>query len=61
VLSDQGEVVGVISAAVMDSDERTAGRAEFTRLDRFRALFARAEAVSKGQSLAELPPVDCQR
>jgi secreted trypsin-like serine protease len=61
VVSDQGEVLGVISAAVMDGDERTAGRAEFARLDRFRALFARAEAVSKGQSQAELPPVDCSR
>lgn len=61
VMSDSGEVLGVISAAVMDADERTAGRAEFTRLDRFRALFARAAAVSKGQSLAELPPVDCAR
>lgn len=61
VMSDRGEVLGVISAAVMDADETTAGRAEFTRLDRFRALFARAEAVSKGQSLAELPPVDCAR
>jgi secreted trypsin-like serine protease len=61
VMSDTGEVLGVISAAVMDSDERTLGRAEFTRLDRFRALFARAEAVSRGQSLAELPPVDCAR
>jgi V8-like Glu-specific endopeptidase len=61
VMSDGGEVLGVISAAVMDSDELTAGRAEFTRLDRFRALFARAEAVSHGQSLAELPPVDCAR
>lgn len=59
VMSDGGEVLGVISAAVMDGDERTAGRAEFTRLDRFRALFARAAAVSNGQSLAELPPVDC--
>jgi V8-like Glu-specific endopeptidase len=59
VMSDGGEVVGVISAAVMDADERTSGRAEFTRLDHFRALFARAEAVAKGQSLAELPPVDC--
>jgi secreted trypsin-like serine protease len=58
VVSDSGEVLGVISAAVMDGDERTAGRAEFTRLDRFRALFARAAAVSNGQSLAELPPVD---
>jgi hypothetical protein len=61
VMSDAGEVLGVISAAVMDADERTAGRAEFTRLDHFRALFARADAVAKGQSLAELPPVDCSR
>lgn len=61
VLSGDGEVLGVISAAVMDADERTVGRAEFTRLDRFRALFARAEAVSDGQSQAELPPVDCSR
>jgi len=61
VMSSQGDVLGVISAAVMDGDERTAGRAEFTRLDHFRALFAQAEAVSKGQSPAELPPVDCKR
>jgi V8-like Glu-specific endopeptidase len=61
VVSEKGEVLGVISAAVMDADERTVGRAEFTRLDRFRALFARAEAVSHGQSQAELPPVDCTR
>ena len=61
VVSDNGEIVGVISAAVMDANEATVGRAEFTRLDRFRALFARAEAVSHGQSLAELPPVDCAR
>jgi hypothetical protein len=61
VMSERGEVLGVISAAVMDADEGTVGRAEFTRLDRFRALFARAEAVSHGVSLAELPPVDCAR
>lgn len=61
VMSDEGEVLGVISAAVMDADERTAGRAEFTRLDHFRAVFARADAVAKGQSQAELPPVDCGR
>jgi hypothetical protein len=61
VMSDRGEIVGVISAAVMDANEATVGRAEFTRLDRFRALFARAEAVAHGQSLAELPPVDCAR
>lgn len=61
VVSGSGEVVGVISAAVMDADEGTVGRAEFTRLDRFRALFARAEAVASGVSSAELPPVDCTR
>jgi V8-like Glu-specific endopeptidase len=61
VMSDNGEILGIISAAVMDANEATVGRAEFTRLDRFRALFARAEAVSHGQSLAELPPVDCTR
>jgi hypothetical protein len=61
VVSEGGEIIGVISAAVMDASEATVGRAEFTRLDRFRALFARAEAVSMGQSLAELPPVDCAR
>jgi hypothetical protein len=60
-MSTKGEIVGVISAAVMDANEATAGRAEFTRLDRFRAVFARAEAVAKGQSQAELPPVDCTR
>jgi hypothetical protein len=61
VMSERGEVLGVISAAVMDADETTLGRAEFTRLDRFRALFARADAVAQGVSLAELPPVDCAR
>jgi hypothetical protein len=61
VMSDQGEVLGVISAAVMDADEATEGRAEFTRLDRFRALFARAGAVASGVSQSELPPVDCTR
>lgn len=61
VVSERGDIIGVISAAVMDSSEATSGRAEFTRLDRFRALFARAEAVSRGQSQAELPPVDCKR
>jgi hypothetical protein len=61
VMSEHGQVLGVISAAVMDADEGTAGRAEFTRLDRFRALFARANAVAQGVSLSELPPVDCAR
>jgi hypothetical protein len=61
VVSSSGDIVGVISAAVMDGNETTSGRAEFTRLDRFRALFARADAIASGASAAELPPVDCAR
>ncbi len=61
VVSESGDIVGVISAAVMDANEATTGRAEFTRLDHFRAVFARADAIAKGASPAELPPVDCSR
>jgi hypothetical protein len=61
VVSAEGDIVGVISAAVMDADESTTGRAEFARLDRFRALFARATAIAEGANAAELPPVDCPR
>jgi V8-like Glu-specific endopeptidase len=52
-----GEVVGVISAAVMDGSEATRGRAEFTRLDRWRSVFASAKAIADGQSASELPPI----
>ncbi|MBK8996758.1 MAG: S1 family peptidase [Myxococcales bacterium] len=52
-----GEVVGVISQAVMDGSEATRGRAEFTRLDRWRAVFATAKAIAEGQSASELPPI----
>jgi V8-like Glu-specific endopeptidase len=54
-----GEIVGVISQAVMDGRERTKGRAEFTRVDAWRALFTQAKFVSDGMSPAELPPVEC--
>jgi hypothetical protein len=58
VLSDRtGQVVGVISAAVMDGIEQTKGRAEFTRLDRWRSIFASAKAIADGQSASELPPI----
>lgn len=53
-----GEVVGVISAAVMDGSEDTRGRAEVTRLDRWRAIFASAQGIADGQSASELPPID---
>lgn len=51
------EVLGVISAAVMDGSESTLGRAEFTRLDRWRAVFASAKAIAEGQSASEQPPI----
>lgn len=53
VLSMEGRVLGVISASVMDDDATTAGPSEFTRLDSWRELFERADAVSAG---AEVPP-----
>lgn len=55
---ESGEVVGVISASVMDGDADTLGMSEFTRLDAFRPLFANAKAIAGGASPAELPPVD---
>ncbi|MEZ4222624.1 MAG: S1 family peptidase [Polyangiaceae bacterium] len=57
--SNPGEVVGVISRAAMDGSEHTAGRAEFTRLDRWRPVFAAAKLISDGASPAEVPPVAC--
>jgi hypothetical protein len=54
-----GEIVGVISQAVMDGNEKTVGRAEFTRVDAWRALFTQAKFVSDGMSPNELPPVEC--
>ena len=55
-----GRVVGVISAAVMDADEKTMARAEFTRLDAFREVFSQAALVSSGMNLNELPPIECR-
>ncbi|MFO0569229.1 MAG: S1 family peptidase [Polyangiaceae bacterium] len=52
-----GQVVGVISMAVMDGSEATKGRAEFTRLDKWRNVFAMAQAIADGQSASELPPI----
>ncbi|HEY4159794.1 MAG TPA: S1 family peptidase [Polyangiaceae bacterium] len=58
--SRSGEVLGVVSASVMDGDETTRDRSEFVRVDHFRPLFANAKLVSKGMHAAELPPVDCR-
>jgi hypothetical protein len=53
------ELVGVVSAAVMDGSEETLGESEFTRLDTWRGVFANAERIALGMSSAELPPLDC--
>src|SRR5688500_11913538 len=42
------EVVGVISASVMDANETTKGRSEFTRLDRWRPVFSNAKLIAEG-------------
>lgn len=55
------ELVGVISASVMDGNERTRGLSEFTRVDRWRPVFAMAEQISQGALPAELPPLDCDK
>jgi V8-like Glu-specific endopeptidase len=60
VSSDDGAIVGVISASAMDGDERTRDRSEFVRVDRWRSLFAYASLVSSGTSPAELPPIECK-
>jgi hypothetical protein len=54
---DTGEVVAVVSAAVMDDDDATRDPSTFTRLDVWRPLFANARMIVDGSSPAELPPV----
>lgn len=56
-LSRAGELIGVISAAVMDGSASTVGRSEFTRLDHWRPAFANARMIAEGASPAELPPI----
>ncbi len=58
VVSD-GELIGVISQSVMDGSESTRGRSEFTRLDRWRSVFANARLIANGATRAELPPLAC--
>jgi hypothetical protein len=55
-----GDIMGVISASVMDANENTLGRSEFTRLDAWRQVFAQAQMVSDGMSPSELPPIECR-
>jgi hypothetical protein len=55
-LNHAGELVGVISASVMDGSEATVGLSEFTRLDRWRPVFSNAQQIADGESPAALPP-----
>lgn len=57
---ETGRIVGVISASDMDAYGATPGLSEFTRLDRFRSVFAAAAQLSAGAIPAELPPIDCK-
>jgi hypothetical protein len=59
VVSDSGELLGVISASVMDSHEETRGASEFIRVDRWRAVFSNAKLIAEGTNPAEIPPIDC--
>jgi secreted trypsin-like serine protease len=54
--SSRKDIVGVVSASVMDGDESTSGKSIFTRLDGWRQLFNAAEEISNGASPGELPP-----
>jgi V8-like Glu-specific endopeptidase len=59
---DSNEVVGVVSASVMDGDDATAAPSIFVRLDAWRSLFAAAKEIASGMSASELPPFrSCQR
>ncbi len=57
-VSEEGQVLGVISRSVMDGSTPTVGPSEFTRVDHWRALFGHARLVADGASPAELPPLD---
>jgi hypothetical protein len=52
-----GEVVGVVSAGVMDDDDQTRDPTTFTRLDAWRSVFANAQLIVDGSSPSEVPPV----
>jgi hypothetical protein len=60
VIGDSGELVGVISASVMDESETSKDDSEFIRLDRWRSVFAYAKLIADGASPTEIPPLDCE-
>ncbi len=56
VYSSRGDLIGVVSASVMDGDERTQGTSLFTRVDVWPQIFSAAHEISLGASPSELPP-----
>jgi hypothetical protein len=56
VYGSSEDLIGVVSAAVMDAVETTRGHSVFTRLDAWAPLFSAAEEISRGASPSELPP-----
>jgi hypothetical protein len=50
------EIVGVVSAAVMDADEHTVGTTVYTRTDLWKGLFSAAREIADGASPSEVPP-----
>ncbi len=56
------EVIGVVSASVMDHNDTTKDTSYFTRVDVWPQLFIAAREIADGQSAAELPPFrSCDR
>jgi hypothetical protein len=51
-----GDLLGVVSASVMDGDASTKGLSIFTRVDVWPQLFSAAHEISLGASPSELPP-----
>jgi len=53
------QVVGVVSASAMDSDEKTTAPSVMARVDAMRAVFNHARLIADGMHKAELPPLTC--
>jgi hypothetical protein len=53
---DNGELIGVVSAAAMDEKAETFKHARFSRLDAWPQLFSAAREIADGASPSELPP-----
>ena len=58
VFDQAGAIVGVISVSAMDANAKTRERTEYTRLDKWREVFAYAQQLSRGGNRSELPPLE---